>query len=126
MALYETRRRHELRSYRFDAVAASIDGSVFIADKPCILKEVQFVVVVGAATATLDLKKCTGTQAPSAGTTMLATTIDLNSTANTTSSKTLTATKSVLYMQPGDRIGADYTNALTGLSAHVQFVIETI
>lgn len=126
MPLYEQRRRQELRSYGFQAHAASIDGNVFIADKPCILKRVEFVIAATAALATLDLKKCTGTTAPASGTTMLASTIALDTTANTVTNKSLTTTAANLFLQPGDRIGADYSGTLTGLSGFVQFVIETV
>jgi hypothetical protein len=126
MALYEKRRMRELRSYAFVATAAAIDSNIFIADKPCILKEVKFVVTIAAASATLDLKKCTGTTVPASGTTMLSSTIALDTTINTVTTKNLTTTAANLVLQPGDRIAADLSGTLTGLSAVVQYVIETI
>jgi hypothetical protein len=126
MALFEKRRARELRNYNFVLTAASIDTNLFIADKPCILKQVQWVNTIAAASATVDIKKCTGTQIPSAGTTMLASVIALDSTINTVNTKALSATNSVLVLQPGDRIGADLSGTLTGLSTAIQLVIETI
>jgi len=126
MALYEARRRRELRSYVFVATAASIDSNIFIADKPCILKEVKYVNTISAASATLDLKKCTGTTVPASGTTMLSAAIALDTTINTVTTRTLTSTAANLVLQPGDRIAADLTGTITGISTAVQFVIETI
>lgn len=123
---YEQRRRREIRVIPLTVTAATIDGNVYIADKPCILKEVRFVIAATAAAATLDLKKCTGTTAPASGTTMLAGTIALDTTANTVTTRTLTTTAANLKLEVGDRIGADITGTLTGLSGYVQFFIETL
>jgi hypothetical protein len=124
--LYEKRRARELRTITIQLGAASIDGNVYIADKVSILKQVQFVIATTAASATLDLKKCTGTTAPASGTTMLAGTIALDTTANTVTTRTLTATPANLLLQVGDRIGADLSGTLTGLSGFVQIVVETL
>lgn len=124
--LYEQRRRRELRNYTVLLGAASIDSNVFIADKPCTLKEVRWVNTVAAASATVDLKKCTGTTIPGSGTTMLASAMALDATINTPSTKALSATPANLKLEVGDRIAVDLSGTLTGLSAVVQFVVETI
>jgi hypothetical protein len=124
--LFEKRRARELRTITVQLGAASIDGNVYIADKISILKQVQFVIAATAASATADLKKCTGTTAPASGTTMLAGTIALDTTANTVTTRTLSTTNSNLLLQVGDRIGMDLSGTLTGLSGFIQFVVETL
>jgi hypothetical protein len=57
---------------------------------------------------------------------MLSSTIALDTTINTVTTKNLTTTAANLVLQPGDRIAADLSGTLTGLSAVVQYVIETI
>jgi hypothetical protein len=127
MALFENRRYRELRTITFQATAASIDSNIYIADKPTIVKQVQFALATqGAASSTLDIKKCTGTTVPASGTTVLSSAFALDSTINTVTTRTLSSTTSSLYLQPGDRLAVDLTGTLTGLSCLVQLVVETI
>lgn len=110
-------------AFQFAAAADAVDQSVFIADRAYELVSVE--VVYGAAVGgacTLDVKKCTGTQAPSAGTTMLASTINLNSTINTVYSGSLSATAANTLLADGNRLALDFSAAggsLAGLAVTV-------
>lgn len=95
--------------------ASSVDSHCFIADKAYKVVRVRHVVSTGASGATVDIKKCTGTQAPAAGTTVLNAALDLNATANTTTSATLTGTAANLLLAAGDRLSLDFSGTLTGL-----------
>jgi hypothetical protein len=96
------------------------DANVFIADRPYLLKGVRAVYSVAAGGAlTLDVKKCTGTTAPASGTTMLASTVNLNTTANTPITATLSATATNLAITTGDRIAFDYSSTIQSLAGCV-------
>lgn len=64
------------------------------------------------------LKKCTGTQAPSAGTDLLSAGIDLKSTANTTVSGTLTGTAASLSFGASDRLAFVPTGVTTAVDGY--------
>lgn len=79
--------------------------------------------VAGGAGAAVDVKKCTGTQAATAGTSVLTGTIALNSTANTPVAGTLTSTTATLQLTGGpvsapvfDRLAIVLSGTLTGLA----------
>ena len=96
------------------------DAPVFIADRPYQLKAVLAVYSVAAGGAlTLDVKKCTGTTAPASGTTMLASTINLNTTINTNITASLSATAANLLVTTGDRIAFDYSSTIQSLAGCV-------
>ena len=71
----------------------------------------------GAVTA--DVVKCTGTQAPSAGATMLSSTFNLKSTANTPVGKTvgsgLVASQATRTVKGGERICLNVTGTTTAV-----------
>ena len=79
--------------------------------------------VAGGAGAAVDVKKCTGTQAATAGTSVLTGTVALNSTANTPVQGTLTSTTATLQLTGGpvsapvfDRLAIVLSGTLTGLA----------
>ena len=81
--------------------------------------------VVGGSGAKCFVRKCTGTQAPSAGTTIISATaatgfnsdgsFDLTSAVNTVRTGLLAATEATLRLASGDRIALDFAGTLTGL-----------
>lgn len=102
------------------SAAGAIDRWAFIADRAYKLVGVKAIwTVIAGAAFTVDLKKCTGTQAPSAGTTMLTAAIDLNTTANTLATATLSATPANLLLAINDRIGLDFTGTPTNIAGLV-------
>ena len=105
------------------AVLTAADTTAFIADASYELVRVdscQTTAGTGGA-ATLDVKKATGTTAPGSGTTMLTTTFNLENTANTVVSKTVsnggvTTTLTTRQLVAGDRVCLDFTGTLTSLT----------
>lgn len=117
-------RKPWIEVHGFDLAATSVDNTVYIARRNCKVQAVQFVnAVVGGAGATLTLRNCTGTQAPSAGTAFTSA-MDLIGTAiNTVTSATIT--QSASYLLAGSRIGADFGGTLTGLVGRCVITLET-
>lgn len=105
--------------------AAQADGNFFIADTDYeVIRVAEVHSVAGAASSTLDIKKCTGTTAPASGTTILASTFALDSTVNTNVSKTsasgLSATRSTRRLTAGDRLAYDFTGTVTAYVGTIQ------
>ena len=108
--------------------------SVFVADTDYELEEVTEVhetLGTNGSAVTLDIVKCTTTQAASAGTTMLASTFDLKATINTLVRKTkasgLTTTRKNLLVVRGDRIALAFSGTLTALTGVcVQFNLKPL
>lgn len=117
-------RKPWIETHSFDVLAASVDNTVYIARRNCKVTSVKFVLTVaGGASAAALLKKCTGTQAPSAGTAFTSS-MDLNgTTANTVTTPTLT--ESATYLAAGDRIGLDLSGTLTSLVGNITITLET-
>lgn len=101
--------------------ASSVDSVVWIADNSYTLTAIRHVVSTGASGATAVVKKCTGTTAPASGTAMHSGSMDLNATANTTTSTTVGATSTVTA---GDRIALDFSGTLTGLVGCVTLTLK--
>jgi hypothetical protein len=106
----------------FVLVAASVDQVAFIADGPyevIAAREVHETAGTDGSAVTLDIKKVTGTTAGASGTTVLASTFDLKSTAKTVVTKNgasgLTATLADRRLAAGDRLYLDFTGTLTAL-----------
>lgn len=110
--------------YQFGA--ATVDDNIFIADRAYRVRsiaEVHAVAGTDAGAVTLQLRKCTGTQAPSAGVVLTTATFDLKSTANTVVTATLTGTTANLMLAAGDRLAADVTGVLTSLAGGVVTIV---
>lgn len=104
--------------------AAAIDQNAFIADRAYQLTAVRGVFsVTNGAAFTVDVKKCTGTQAPASGVTMLTSTQDWNTTANTVISSTITATSANAVLAAGDRIALDFTGSATSIAGGVVLLV---
>lgn len=99
-------------SYNFGA--GSVDDTVFVSAGAWALvsASASYTTAEGLAL-TAQLNKCTGTQAPSAGTNMLQATFDINAAVNTVQNGTLSATAADYTLAAGDRICVDYSAAIT-------------
>ena len=101
-----------------------VDTSIFTADDDYEVVEVtenHAVAGTDVGAVTLDVKKCTGTQAPSAGASVLASTFDLKGAANTVVRKSaagggLTATLANRLLARGDRLAIDITGTTTAVA----------
>ena len=96
---------------------AATDRVIFTATQACKVIAVSEVHATAAGGASaLQLTKDTGTTAPGAGTDLLTnnsnTGFDLNATANTVQTGTLTATAASLTLAAGDRLALDWANTI--------------
>lgn len=103
------------------APAAATDTAFFIANRSYLVTSVREIHAVAAGGAsTLQLVKDTSTNAPGAGTDLLTnntnTGFDLNATANTVQTGTLTATIATKTLAAGDRLSVDFANAIQSSS----------
>lgn len=102
-----------VHSYNFGI--GSVDGTVFVVPAGSwnlAAASASYTVAEGGAL-TVQLNKCTGTQAPSAGVNMLTGTFDLNAAVNTVQNGTLSATAANYALVAGDRICVDFSAAIT-------------
>lgn len=102
--------------------ATSVDGTIFIANDAWVItkiEEVHSVLGTDGSAVTAQVMKCTGTQAPSAGTAMTTGTFDLKGTVETVQSGTLSTTPTHYTLADGNRIAVDYTGTLTSLAGGV-------
>lgn len=112
----------EQAGYHYDAADLAVDSVFYIAQRPYRVNAIRAVPViagtdVGAVTA--QIRKLTGTQAPSAGVLLHTGTFDLKGTINTVVSLTLTATAADLELAAGDRIAFDLTGLSTAAVGYV-------
>lgn len=107
-----------------------VDTNIFTADGPCEVIAVREVHSGTAASATVDVKKCTGTTAPASGTTILASTFACDSTANTVVTKNaasgLSATLANRKLDAGDRLSLDVTGTLTGFVGSLTIYLKRL
>lgn len=99
--------------------AAMVDQFIWVANRPAIVTDVRLVYATAestAATLTLQLTKDTGTNAPGAGTDLLATAFNCKATANTVQVGALITTLATLTLAQGDRLGIDFSAAATELA----------
>lgn len=100
-------------SYYFTGTPAATDQVFFVAPFACRVRAISQVHSVAAGGAsTLQVVKDTSTNAPGAGTDLLATAFDLNATANTVQNGSLSQTAAALDLAAGDRLSVDYANAI--------------
>lgn len=104
-------------------IADMVDQSCFTADRPYYLTKITEVHKVAEAGGTLTLipRRQTTTQAAASGD-ALATAIDMVTTGNaaqTVKTATLTTTGSLLIINPGNRLGLDFTDDTAGELADV-------
>jgi hypothetical protein len=115
-------------TYSGPAAADAVDIPIFIADRAyevVSIKEVHG--TAGGAGAAVVAKKCTGTQAASAGAALHTGSIDLTATANTVITPTLTATAADLVLAAGDRVALDFSGTISPLAGmNVTVVLRAI
>lgn len=117
----------ETAIYNMQANGDLVDQQFFIANRPFIVTGiVECHSTAGTSTPTLDVKKCTGTQAAASGTTLLASTFLTDSTINVPVTGTLSATASVLRLDPGDRLAIDFTGTTTLAGVVVTVTLQAV
>lgn len=109
-------------TYVYTAQALAVDSVFFTANRKCRVGAIRGVPViagtdVGAVTG--QIRKCTGTQAPSAGVLLHTGTFDLKGTINTVVALALTATLADLELAVGDRLAFDLTGVSTAAVGNV-------
>lgn len=95
-----------------------VDQAIFVANFPCKVTNVREVHATAGddgGAVTLDIKKCEGTEAPSAGDTVLGATVNLKGTANTVQAPAVVAT-AVATLAVGDRLAIDITGTTTAVA----------
>lgn len=111
-------------SYYFTGTPAATDQVFFVATRRYRVKAISQVHSVAAGgTSTLQVVKDTSTNAPGAGTDLLASAFDLNGTANTVQAGSLSATAADLLLDTGDRLSVDFGHAIQS-SAGVAVTVE--
>lgn len=100
------------------AQTAANYGHFFTAINPCevlVVSEVHTVAGSDGGAVTLDIEKCTGTTAIGSGTSILASTFNLKSTAYTPVRKSGTGLSSARQLEAGDRLAWKTSGTLTAL-----------
>ena len=101
----------------------AVDQAVFIADRAYVVERIDYIhstAGTDASAVNVQVKKCTGTQAPDAGTNLLTnnTSAGFNCKAaiNTVQNGTLTATAATKTLAAGNRLSLDFTGTTTALA----------
>lgn len=107
----------ELFSFAEAIGTGAVTHSTYIVPRKMRLISVSYVHATGSTSGTLQIAKCTGTQAPGSGTNLLTATIDMSATtvANTVTAGTLIATAATLTFAQGDRVAIVIAGTLTSL-----------
>jgi hypothetical protein len=115
--LQPTTPQSELFSFIETIGTAAVTHSTYIVPRKMRLISVDYVHATGSTSGTLQIAKCTGTQAPGSGTNLLTGTIDMSATtvANTVTAGTLIATAATLTFAKGDRVAIVIAGTLTSL-----------
>lgn len=121
--LYEKNRRRRLITLSFTALSPA-DQPLFVAGNNLRLREVREVHSVVAASATLQLRKCTSGTAPASGTALLTAALAADSTVNIPVSGTLVTTAGVQEFKPGDFLALDASGTLTDYQGAITVVFE--
>ncbi len=113
--------------YAMQANGDLVDTQFWIANEPCIVTSITEVhSTAGTSTPTLDVKKCTTTQAAASGTSLLTTAFATDSTINVPVTGVLAATASTLRLDPGDRLAIDFTGTTTLAGVVVTVTLQPI
>ena len=100
-------------SYYFTGTPAATAQVFFIATRAMLIEQVGAIWSVAAgSTSTLGVYHDTSTNAPGAGTDVLSSDFNLNTTANTYASGSLSATVATLTLAAGDRLSVKFANAI--------------
>ena len=99
----------------FSIAADMVNTNFFVANRSYQIKAVREVhAVVSDGASTVEVEKCTGTQAPGSGVDIATATFDMTGTANTVLTGTLTGTAADLILVAGNRLALVYTGTSTG------------
>lgn len=101
------------------------DQHVYVARQLTKVVAVREVHSVVAASATLQLRKCTSGTAPASGVAILTSALLADSTINIPVSGALTSTNANLQLQPGNTIALDVTGTLTNYQGAITLTLET-
>lgn len=107
-------------SFTAVAVADQVDRYFFVANRPYQVVAARYVFTVqeSAGTLNVQLTRCQGTEAPSAGDALLTNNTNAGFNAVTTAATvqvgTLTATEATLQLDTGDRLALDFTGDVAG------------
>lgn len=101
-------------TYYFTGSPAATDQVFFIAPRACmVVSAVQVHSVAAGGTSTMTIIKDTGTTAPGAGTSLHASgSFNLNATANTVQTASITTTVATKTLAAGDRLSVKFANAI--------------
>lgn len=109
-------------------LAASVDNTIFTANEDYKVTGVIYTPTIAGTggAATLDVKKCTGTQAPASGTTVVTATANLVGTINTVQALTLATSASTLTLASGERLAIDLTGTLTSVVGSLTVFLKKV
>lgn len=107
-------------NFALSTSASLVDQTFFIVPYACKVEKIEAVHgVANGAAMTGVIKKMADTIALADGTALMSSTFNLNATADTVQTATLSATEGVVDLAYGDRLGIDFTGTLTSLAGLV-------
>jgi hypothetical protein len=112
-----------------NVIATSVDNTIFTANADYQVVAVSYTPRVAGSdgsAVTAQIKKCTGTQAPSAGTSVTSDSANLKGTADTVQDLTLSTTTTDLQVADGERLAVDFTGTLTAAVGKFTVVLKKI
>lgn len=114
-------------STSFQLPADMVDRSFFIADRPLKVLSIEYVATTpeSAGTLTAIVRRCQGTEAPSAGDALMtaANCVGAALVTQTVYTATLTGTAAHLELADGDRLAVDFTDDTAGELAGLVFTV---
>lgn len=108
-------------------IATDVDRFLFIADRAYIVTGVRYrpsVAGTDGGAVTAVVRKCTGTQSPTAGTPVHSGTINLKGTVNTNQTAAMSVTASDWTLAAGDSLSLDVTGVLTVVEGLLTVTLE--
>lgn len=111
-------------SYYFTGTPAATSQVFYVANRAMRVQAISQVHSVAAGgTSTLDIMKDTGTTAPAGGTALTSAAFNLNATANTVQTGTLSSTVATLTLATGDRLAVKFNHAIQSTAGLVVTVL---
>ena len=95
--------------------SVAVDQHSWIADGTYRVVSVESIWSVASTSGTIMVTRTQGTEAPSAGDSLLTAVIDTSGTADTVNTATLSATEALLTLVAGDRISLNFGGTVTNL-----------
>lgn len=105
--------------YRENSNSRLLDEAFFIANRSyqvVAVRESHSALGTDAGDVTVQIRKDTGTQAPTAGVALLSTALSLKTAVNSVQTGSLTTTEADLKLVAGDRLSVDFSGILTGVA----------